>query len=196
MTSKAALGALGLASTSAVGTGVYYSGVLSSGKVTLTSLAEKDDYIVVMKEDDSSWSSKWTSYGSSSNAFGIKGASLEKLKSRCSELLKTGEVMDAKDPLYINFLKFCTRDKTTKEKLASLGKSILSKDNQDAEWKKRFNEYKKDNSKNRFSGISVQSGDNESQFTKLSNGCNDLSEKAWRAVEIAFDSIKEWCLAT
>ncbi|CBY92403.1 hypothetical protein HF1_03950 [Mycoplasma haemofelis str. Langford 1] len=196
MTSKAALGALGLASTSAVGTGVYYSGVLSSGKVTLTSLAEKDDYIVVMKEDDASWSSKWTSYGSSSNAFGIKGASLEKLKSRCSELLKTGEVVDAKDPLYINFLKFCTRDKTTKEKLASLGKSILSKDNQDTEWKKRFNEYKKDNSKNRFSGISVQSGDNESQFTKLSNGCNDLSEKAWREVEIAFDSIKEWCLAT
>ncbi|AEW45201.1 hypothetical protein MHC_01675 [Mycoplasma haemocanis str. Illinois] len=195
MTSKVALASIGLVSTGAVGTGLYYSGALSSGKETLASLVNKDDYTMVMKEGDSSWNGKWDSYRSSSNFFGIKDASLEKLKGKCFELMKTGKVSNKEDPTYVNFLQFCTRDKTTKEKLYSLGKSILSKDNQDTEWKKRFNEYKKDGSKNRLSGISAQSSENESQFTKLSEGCNNLSDKAWREAENAFDSIKEWCLS-
>ncbi|CBY92444.1 hypothetical protein HF1_04360 [Mycoplasma haemofelis str. Langford 1] len=196
MTGKVALGSVGLISTSALGLGTYYlTGGLSPQK-SISSLFKEDDYSVVMKSSDKFWKTKWSEYESSSNAFGIKDPSLEKLKSTCEGLLGAGKAVNEEDPLYLNFLKFCIRDKTTGEKLASLGKSIMSSNTEnDTNWLSRFSRYKSKPSKDKFTHFSTSAGDTDmSGFWKLKNGCNDLTENAWREVEGEFTILESWCL--
>ncbi|CBY92397.1 hypothetical protein HF1_03890 [Mycoplasma haemofelis str. Langford 1] len=196
MVNKAALGMAGLASTSAVGAGIHYSGILSPStkQVSISSLTEKDDYIVVMQRDGESWEAKWKEYESSSNIFQIKNPSQDNLKEQCSTLFKDSKVSGKEDKLYSSFLTFCTRDKTTKEKLQSLGKSILGKDGQDQEWKKRFGNYKLDTNKNKLSNI-TSTTDQDTDFSKLSTGCHELADKAWKETESSLPTIEKWCLS-
>ncbi|CBY92320.1 hypothetical protein HF1_03120 [Mycoplasma haemofelis str. Langford 1] len=191
MINKASLGAIGLASSGAAGLGIYYSGAFSSKTISITSLVKKNDYIVVMEKDDKSWDS----HELSGDILGIKNPSLSDIKEKCSGLINSGKVSGEKDELYLDFLKFCTRDKTTAEKLKSLGKFILAKDGKDDEWKKRFNKYKLDDNRIRLGSVSAKANDPETSFTSLSQGCNSLSDKSWKETENIFDAISGWCLA-
>ncbi|AEW45196.1 hypothetical protein MHC_01650 [Mycoplasma haemocanis str. Illinois] len=198
MLSKAALGLMGLASTGVISLGIHYSGILnpSTKTVTISSLVEKDDYTVVMQRDDKSWETKWKEYEASANIFKIKNPSQESLKEKCSTLFKNSKVSGKEDKLYASFLTFCTRNKTTKEKLQSLGKSILDKNGKDQEWKTRFGNYKLDTNRNKLANVTSNKTDQDTDFSKLSSGCHELADKAWKETEGSLPDIEKWCLSS
>ncbi|AEG72730.1 hypothetical protein MHF_0454 [Mycoplasma haemofelis Ohio2] len=198
------------AAAGAAGTGIWYSGILSNNSKSISSLIQEDKTIILIKGDNE-WNEKWTAYKNENkdkkggeDSWGLKGWTsnpvsetiLEAYKSKCSSTLKE-QVSDRDDKKYKEAVKYCARDKKISDLFSEKGVTLLSKSDQNEQWKTRWEKLKASSGES-LQGFTFESNDTkENSFSKLSTACETAFNKPLKETNYLnnFESIKKWCSA-